>query len=378
MSLATDVPAPTKAPIRVLHVIDSFQTGGKERQLVELLKGLKSHDGVACEVVTMSKRVDFPEIHSLAPIHVVLRRSRYDPRVISRLLRIVRERKIDIVHSWNSMCSIYAAPVARLAGAKFVNGYVRAAIPGLNWRDADYFRGKLTVPFSDAVVANSRAGLNAYAVPAGKAVCVYNGFDAARLEGLQSEQQARQSLGIDTRYVVGMVASFSIYKDHDTFFAMARRLIAARDDVTIVTVGGGNNPTLGPELAAAANSGRLKLLGRRTDVEDIVNTFTVGVLTSTVGEGFSNVVMEYMALGKPVVATDRGGNSELIVEGETGFLIPERDEPALTDRVTRLLDNPELARECGEAGQARVESMFNLDRMTHAYCDLYDRLLHRN
>jgi len=107
----------------------------------------------------------------------VVRKSRRDWRPFKSLYDLISTLKIDIVHSWDSMCSVYAAPVAKLCGAAFVNGLVRDAPPHMTLRNKHYRRGKLTLPFSDIVVANSRAGLAAYHIPERKRVCIYNGFN---------------------------------------------------------------------------------------------------------------------------------------------------------------------------------------------------------
>jgi glycosyltransferase involved in cell wall biosynthesis len=97
--------------------------------------------------------------------------------------------------------------------------------------------------------------------------------------------------------------------------------------------------------------------------------------TDTHGEGISNAIMEYMALGKPVVATDCGGNSELIVEGETGYLIANRDTAGLIKRIEKLLDDTLLTLRMGEAGRRRISDAFSQERMTAAYAALYRDVL---
>jgi glycosyltransferase involved in cell wall biosynthesis len=292
----------------------------------------------------------------------------------------MRSFRPDIVQSWNSMCSIYAAPLAKLAGAKFIDGFVRAAAANRDLRDPDYFRSRLTLPFSDLVVANSRAGLKAYSIPARKGTCIYNGFDQSRIAALVAPEAIRQSLGIDTSHIVGMVASFSHFKDYDTYFEAALRICGERNDVTFVAIGAG--PHFAEYLARFPQAAfpRIRLLGRRADVESIVNILSVGVLSSntdTHGEGISNAIMEYMALGKPVVATDCGGNCELIQESETGYLIAGRDKNGLIDRIGRLLDDPALAQRMGETGRRRIANAFSLERMTTEYAALYHSLIAR-
>ncbi|HEY3637454.1 MAG TPA: glycosyltransferase family 4 protein [Rhizomicrobium sp.] len=364
--------------MRVLHVIDSLVGGGKERQFVELLKGLKREPDIACHAVVMSDVIEYEEFHRLGvPATVLPRSKRYDLSIFSRLHAVMRAFRPDIVQSWNSMCSVYAAPLARLGGARFIDGFVRAAAANRDLRDPDYFRSRFTLPLTDIVVANSRAGLSAYAIPAHKGVCIYNGFDPARIGQLIAPEQMRQSLGIDTPHIVGMVASFSRFKDYDTYFEAAQKLCTARSDVTFVAIGAGPQFADYEARFPADRFPRIRLLGRRTDVESIVNILSAGVLTSNVethGEGISNAIMEYMALGKPVVATDCGGNNELIVEGETGYLIAGRDMEALCSRLANLLDDATLAGRMGEAGRRRIEETFGLERMTASYAALYRNL----
>jgi glycosyltransferase involved in cell wall biosynthesis len=279
-----------------------------------------------------------------------------------------------------NMCSVYAAPLAKLGGAKFIDGFVRAAADNRDMRDPDYFRSRFTLPLTDVVVGNSRAGLRAYSIPARKGVCIYNGFDPARSGRLAEPEALRQSLGIDNQHIVGMVASFPHFKDYDSYFDAAQRICSRRDDVTFVAIGAGPNFANYQARFPEEQFPHIRLLGRRADVESIVNILSVGVLTSntaTHGEGISNSIMEYMVLGKPVVATDCGGNGELILEGETGYLIANRDTAGLIDRLEKLLDDAVLARQMGEAGRRRITDAFGLERMTKAYAVLYRSLLAR-
>jgi glycosyltransferase involved in cell wall biosynthesis len=275
------------------------------------------------------------------------------------------------------MCSIYAAPVAKVCGTAFVNGFVRDAPAHMTLWTEGYVRGKLTIPFSDVVVANSRAGLAAYGIPERKGLCIYNGFSPERVSNLKNETELRTILRIATPHIVGMVANFTPRKDYATFVEMACRICRLREDVTFLAIGSGDMLEQVRDSIPTEHSHRIKLLGRRNDIESIVNLFTVGVLTTNSrlhGEGISNAITECMALGKPVVATDDGGTSELVLEGQTGFLVPSHDTGALTDRVLKLLDNAELADRFGAAGRLRVETAFSLDAMRDAYLALYRKV----
>jgi glycosyltransferase involved in cell wall biosynthesis len=366
-------------PIRVLHIIHSLVAGGIERQLLELLKGMKGDDAFESELVILSDVVQYDAFWELGiKTHFMPRTTRYDPKIFFKLYRLMRDFRPHIVHSWGSMCSVYAAPVAKLAGAKFVNGYVQDAPDGLTIANRDYFRGKLTLPFSDVVVSNSKAGLAAYGVPAGKGICIVNGFDWTRMEYLRPAAEVRLALGITTPHIVGMVAAFGDRKDYDSFFRAARALTAMREDVTFLAIGDGPNRQHFESLFPPAAHPRIRLLGLRRDVEDIVNALTVGVLTTNAkvhGEGIANVVMEYMAAGKPVIVTDCGGNRELVEEGGSGFLIPDGDSEALIRLLARLLDDPVLCSRLGDKGRRRIDDAFGMDRMIESHARLYRDLL---
>jgi glycosyltransferase involved in cell wall biosynthesis len=148
--------------------------------------------------------------------------------------------------------------------------------------------------------------------------------------------------------------------------------------VTFLAVGAGETLSQVRDSVPPEHSPRIKFLDRRRDVESIANLFTVGVLVTNSrlhGEGISNAITECMALGKPIVATNDGGTPELVLEGQTGFLVPSHDAGVLTDRVLKLLNNAELANHFGMEGRRRIETAFSLDTMTNAYlyCGLADK-----
>jgi glycosyltransferase involved in cell wall biosynthesis len=177
-----------------------------------------------------------------------------------------------------------------------------------------------------------------------------------------------------------MIANFTPRKDYPTFVEMACRICHLRDDVTFVAVGCGETLSQVRDSVPSEHSPRIRFLGQRKNVESIANLFTVGVLVTNSrlhGEGISNAVTECMALGKPIVATNDGGTPELVLEGQTGFLVPRYDAGALTDRVLKLLTNLGLANEFGMEGRRRIEAEFSLDAMTNAYLSLYRRVANR-
>ncbi len=268
------------------------------------------------------------------------------------------------------MCSVYAIPVKLLMRAKLINGTIRNAPEVIPPFRRLWMRHHLTSPFSDVMLGNSLAGLRAYKIPSHKAHCIYNGFDLSRIRSVPPADEVRRQLGITTTFVVGMVGNFSDKKDQPTLIEAAHRVLAHTRDVTFILIGGGETLDRCRELAQG--DGQIRFLGRRDDVEAVVNTFDIGVL-ATFTEGISNSVMEYMALAKPVIASRGGGTDELVLDGKTGYLVPQSDPEALSDRITHLLTHAEERARMGEEGRDRIRNEFSLETMTDRFVSLYQR-----
>ena len=358
--------------MRILFVADTLGSGGKERQLIELLKGLDTQPGITYSLCVLSSTIDYTDAHDLkGAIHIVERKFRYDPTVFFRLYRIAREFKADIIQSWELMCSIYSLPVAKLLGIRFLNA-IRNAPDRLRVFEKVWVRSKLTFPFSDGIVANSQAGLQSYGIKGDRGTCIHNGFDLGRLGTLQDGESVRKRFDIRTPKVVGMVAKFHPKKDNETFIRAALQVCRSRKDVTFLAIGTGKTVDDCKELVTDECKDRIRFLGRQLNVESLIGIFDVGVL-ATFTEGISNSVMEYMALSKPVVVTDGGGTRELVIDRVTGFLVPRSDPDALAERIQYLLDNPGEASHMGQQGRKRLETHFNLERMTREFVDTYAR-----
>jgi len=360
--------------MKILHFIDSLRAGGKERQLVELLKRLSRHKEVVCELAIMSENIQYKAVNNLdIKKHYLIRKNKKDPRILVKLYKLCKEFKPDIIHSWGSMTSVYAVPVAKMLGIKLINGMIRDSAP-FKLFSKSCIRSKITFPFSDVILANSIAGLKAYNAPVHKSVCIYNGFDFNRIRSLQDKNTVRGKFNINTEKVAGMVATFSNNKDYETYIAAAKMILQKRNNVTFLAIGGGENLEKCKQMAGGGFRDKIIFPDRQEDVESIINIFDVGVL-STHGEGISNSIMEYMALGKPVVATNSGGTKELVLHGETGFLVKYQNIDDMGAHIEQLLEDKDLSIRMGNAGRERIKKKFNLGKMTKLYIGLYERLL---
>ncbi len=120
-----------------------------------------------------------------------------------------------------------------------------------------------------------------------------------------------------------------------------------------------------------------RFLGKRTGIESYVNAMDICVL-STFTEGFSNAIIEYMALGKPVIATSGGGTPELVIDGITGILVPPKNPAMMAEQMEKLIDDKNVRKAMGEAGRDLIKTRFSIDSMVVKYLNLYEEITHGN
>lgn len=354
-------------------VIDTLRSGGKERRLLELLKGLQK-ENVKTGLVILSERIEYKEIYNLpVELYTIKRKSRWDPSVFRRLGETIGKFNPDIIQVWELMASFYVAPLARYRNIKLISAVVADAPERLGYLEKKRLLSHYSFALADVIIGNSRAGLSAYRAPEKKSVCIYNGIDPARGAGSTSGKEILTRHGLpDNVLVIGMVASFNHYKDYETYIEAAKLLLDSNPDLAFFCIGDGPDIDEIQRRADGLES-RIIFTGRIDNVEEYVRCFDVGVL-STYTEGISNAIIEYMLMGKPVVATEGGGTRELVEDGVTGFMVPQRSAHKMADRISTLLTDEALRKNMGTAGRERILSSFNLDKMTENYLSLYRKL----
>jgi glycosyltransferase involved in cell wall biosynthesis len=351
--------------MRIVFIIDSLSEGGKERRLVELIKSLVKKENISIKLILLTSILNFQEVKELGiEIKIIKRRIKKDPSVFFKIFSECRNFKPDIINTWGLMPAVYAVPASKILKIKLVNSMIVNAPESLDFHTKIF--SSLVFPFSDVIASNSSAGLKSYNVK-GKSIVIYNGFDFSRISNLKNIDEIRKELGVKTNYVAGMVAGFRKHKDYDTMITAANAIIKERGDITFVLVGDG--PYL-EDCRKRSLSGRIVFTGRRSDVESIMSICDIGIL-STFTEGISNSILEFMALGKPVIATDGGGTKEIVTEGSTGFLIPQRSPLILADRIKILLDDQDLRKKLGAKSMERIINDFSMKTMTDKYYNLF-------
>jgi glycosyltransferase involved in cell wall biosynthesis len=208
-------------------------------------------------------------------------------------------------------------------------------------------------------------------------------MDLSRFENLSNPDCLRQKIfgnDFENLFVVGMVAAFEERKDHFTAVKAAVTLASRIENIRFVFVGGGEYLNSIKKSVPEEFLDKIIFLGKRSDVEDIVNIFDIAILLTNAkvhGEGISNSIIEYMALGKPVIATLGGGTNELIQNGQNGFLILPHDESDLIEKI-EFLRNDENRSKIGKKGRETVQKKFDLKIMASLYSNLYENLLKKS
>jgi sugar transferase (PEP-CTERM/EpsH1 system associated) len=364
----------------VMHVVYRFGVGGLENGIVNLINLLPHeefrHSVVAltecdprfCERVTRSD-VDFIELKKPPG---------QGWRVFRRIGRLFSERRPAIVHTRNLAALEMQVP-AWFAG-------VPVRLHGEHGRDMSDPDGtsaryrvlrRLLAPFVTQYVALS-ADLEHYLVDAigigaDRVSRICNGVDERKFS--PSARLAAVDSPADAPLVVGTVGRLDEVKGQhilvEAVAALLRDAPGRRARLRVVICGDG--PTRASIESCIASHGLqdvVEVLGERADVPDVLRSLDVFLLPS-LAEGISNTILEAMACGLPVVATDVGGNSELVAEGESGYLVPPADPHALAAAIARYLDDAELRRRHGREARAEIERTFSLSGMVRRYGDLY-------
>lgn len=367
--------------MKILFFIESLTAGGKERRLSQLMKGIRSNADFDFNLVIMSKDVHYKEVHELnIGIFYIIRKTKKDISVFYQFYKLCKKLRPDIVHCWDSMTAVYLIPACKLLKIKIVNGMVVDTPVKRNIFNKDWLRARLTFPFANIIVGNSNAGLRAYNAHESKSICIKNGMDLGRFEHLKEPSSVRKEIFgeiSDNFFIVGMVASFEARKDYDTLIKTAVPLVSERKDIRFVLVGDGTHYNKIKGKVPDSLSDKIIFLGKRSDVESIINIFDIGILLTNAkvhGEGISNSIIEYMALGKPVVATRGGGTDEVVFDNRNGFLIDPENSDQLTEKICQLIGNQRLMDELGKEGKKIVKEQFDLEVMTKNYVTTYKKI----
>lgn len=370
-------------PPRVVLVISNLEYGGAQRQVIELVNHM-DRNRFDMHICSLSEYVPLASglTESERRLHIIPKRHKFDISTVYRLQGLLRQLRADVVHGYLFNAQIASRLAGRLAGTPLVVGSERNTDYTLMRRHLVTFR--LTRSCVDVVIANSNAGAMFNQQLLGLAPSqyhvVHNGVNTDRFRPMDASA-LRRELGLrDNEPVVGMFASYKPQKNHPLFFAAARRVLRDVPNARFMAVGdalhGGLRDTdtykcsIVEMVDALGIRDRCLFVENRPDPERLYPVCDVTVLPSF-HEGTPNVLLESMAAGVPVVATDVSDNRYVVPEGRAGYVVPLGDEEALADRLRRLLTDASLRRRMGCDARRWVEEEFSSRRLADKTAQVY-------
>jgi polysaccharide deacetylase family protein (PEP-CTERM system associated) len=372
---------------RVVFIIDRIGTGqaGTENQLLKIIEGLDP-DRFELHLVCLADHPWFSahrgSLNCHSYIFEVNRFKRPTTYVnFLRLVEMLRSLRADVVHTFFPVGNIVGVLAARMAGVRHV---ISSRRDYGEWMRQDYL---LATRFAnrhvERILVNSprvkELTRRVEKFDPGRIDVILNGIDITRFSQLPRDESLKHELNIDPqKKIVGIVANFRPMKRHETFVHAVREILAIRDDVEFLLLGQSMSlDNVQPKIESLAEKlgvrQRMHFLGSRRDVLRFLSIMDVGVNCSE-GEGLSNAIIEYMAVGLPCVVSDSGGNPDLVTNGIHGAVFPLGDAKALASEIMQLLDDSRRREKYARAARRRVEEDLSLPVMIRNFENYYDML----
>lgn len=363
--------------IRIAHLINFLSPAGKEMGIVKLLNGMDA-GRFKGYLVVLDKVWDTLSLDTSKSELIAINKKRgNDFGLPWRLAKILKKEKIDIVHthSWGTLVEgVLAAKIAKCPlvihgehGTFFTSGKRKLAQKIFwNWSD-----GLLSV--SGILARKLEKGIG---MPEGTFHSILNGVDMAKFKpDSKARERIRKEFAIaENTVVIGTVGRTMKVKNHPLMIRTAKVLKEKGLSFKMLLIG--DSPMHNDRDALLALIKELdvaeyiEMPGKRTDIPDVLNAFDIFLLPSF-SEGCSNVIQEAMACGVPVVATDVGGNPELVTDGRTGYLFPSDDEKSCAEKLEKLILDDDKRAQFGQASLKDARERFSLDVMIRNYQDFY-------
>jgi len=364
----------------ITFLITGLAYGGAEIQLVELATRLKAR-GWDVRIVSMLQPLAFVDDLESLGITVAsldMRRGIPNPLAIIKLIALLKRWKPDILHSHMVHANLLAR-ISRLLHRVPVQVSTAHSInEGGHWRRIAY---RITDPLCDLTTQVSNAGAEQYikikAVAKSKIRTVPNGVDVERFyRHNESREVLREHLGLQGSFTWLAVGRFEEAKDYPNLLKAFASIVNAQPDCTLLLVGHGPlRPRLESLIDGLKISEKVRFLGIRRDIPDLMSAVDAYVMSSA-WEGMPIVLLEASAVGLPTVATDVGGNREVIINGQNGFLVQPGDSHELANAMLRLMSLAESERCCmGDRARVHVLENYSLDHIVGVWEDLYEELL---
>ncbi len=362
--------------MRILFLSTSMGMGGADSQLLSAARELRAR-GHEVRIVSLTPLGPMglqAREAGLPTESLGMRRGLPDPRGLLRLARLVRAWRPDVVHSHMVHANLMARALRLVAPVPALVSTIHNVYEGGRVRMAAY---RLTNGLVDHMTIVSQAAYDRFIadgiVPAGILRLVPNGVDTARFRDVApgAREAVRRSLGLGDEFVWLAVGRFERAKDYPNMLRAFASVRARERRAVLVLVGRGSLQAETEQLVRTLGIEGVRFAGVRTDVPEVMSAAD-GYVMSSAWEGMPMVLLEAAAAGLPIVSTRVGGNHEVILEGQSGLLVPPSDSDALGAAMLRLTRLPEEERRrMGARGQEHIRAHYDLARVAERWEGLY-------
>lgn len=368
--------------IKILYLIDKLIPAGTQNNLLEILKGLDREKFNPILVIFSSggEMIKDFQAAGICVIEMPVGKAYgfSGIKVLGRLIQLMKKERVDIVQTHFLQADLLGGIAAKIAGVKKV---ITTRRDEGFWRSSkQLFLNRLLNGLNQRVLVNSQAvktaALTQEKIAPAKIDVLYNGVDTEFYKPDETVRcKKRKELGLAKKDVaIGLVANMRhAIKGHRDLLEAFSIILKSHSNAKLLLVGEGN---LRPSLEEFAEQLKIKhavmFLGTRRDIPQLLNAMDITCLPS-ITEGFSNTVLECMAVGKPLVATRVGGNPEVVTE-DTGILVPPQEAKQLAQALIKLIENPKQREEMGRLARARIIADFAIKKMRQNYESFYKNL----
>lgn len=367
-----------KEKINIMHILHSFDAGGLEEVVINLINNLNP-SLFNIGVCSLTKGGAFKNrIGHGIKIFELNKKEGNDYLIPFRLMKLFRQQKVQIVHThnWGTLCE--GALGAKLAHIPILlhqeHGTVISVIKNKK-------RRILTIKFLFSYVENQviavsnilrQAIIEFLNIDKSKIITIHNGIEINKFDIIIDKTSKRKELGLmDDDIVVGTIGRLASVKNQKVLIQAIRYLLNRLPKIKLILIGKG---PLEEELKIFTQNlnltSKVLFLGQRDDIPELLKIMDVFTLPS-LHEGISITLLEAMASGTPVIATDVGGNSEVVINGETGILIPPNDPIRLAEAINDIIKDKNKATLYAQAAKVQIKNKFSLEKMVEKYENLY-------
>ncbi len=368
--------------IHILHVVDGFRMGGAEYKLWELIE---KTDRQKFEVALVNVGPMGPLEKKFKDLNVdffdLQRKHRFDFLPFLKLYIIIRKLKVDIIQTTLFWADFIGALVGTIARVKAIISWETVTHSGI------YYHGQLqrkygyrfAMNFCDKIIAVSaqvKQSLKQYpGLNSQKVEVIHYGVDLERFRPLSAANKAKKRCEINLpgdAFVIIVVGRLEPQKGHKDLVEAVKPLIQRNNKLYVIFVGDGSQRSaLENQVGENGLNENIRFFGRREDICDILNSADLFCLPSIAGEGLPNAILEAMACGVPVVATDVGGSLEVVTNGVNGFIVPFGDIAQLRASISKLVNDNNLLNQQSIAARKTVINQFSLDKQIENFKNLY-------